>query len=137
MTRDRRKSRGVERRPHARRTNGPERRVKDRRIDSRIDLQLWVEEGTPNELCYRRVANLSPGGLKLDHGFPHRVGTQVRLRFRLPREDHLFDVSAVVVAASWVDGAPVTNLQFVDLSGDDHIRISRYIEMVDEPTVPS
>jgi len=117
------------RRPRRRaRPDTPERRLSDRRIDDRVRVSIWVDEEHGRERCLRRTADVSQGGMKLDLGLPRPVGTRMRLKFKLPSVDHTFDVVGEVVSASWTEEMPITNVRFVNLTGDEHILITKFIE---------
>ena len=51
----------------------------ERRNDPRIPLEMWVEETNNEERYFRRAANLSRGGLRLEHTIPLPIGTMVHL----------------------------------------------------------
>ena len=105
-----------------------ERRQSDRRFDDRVPVRIWVDEERGRERCLRRTADLSPGGLQLDLGLPRPVGSRMRLKFSLPGTPHAFDVVAEVVSSSWPEDRPITNVRFLNLSGEEHILLTRFIE---------
>jgi c-di-GMP-binding flagellar brake protein YcgR len=105
-----------------------ERRNTERRVDERIGLDLWIEQQAGPEMSYRHVGDLSAGGVRLDHGFSYPVGSRVKLRFALPGDPRQIEVAADVVAVSPEESRHHTSLRFVDLKGEDHIRITRFIE---------
>jgi len=115
-----------------RRTEGravsEERRRSERRLDDRVPVSIWVEEEHGRERCLRRTADLSQGGMQLDLGLPRPVGSRMHLRFTLPGETHVFELVAEVVSASWRDDRPITNVRFLDVSGDEHIQLTRFLE---------
>ncbi len=129
MGEDRRdQDRRAEAEPTADERRSEDRRQGERRLDDRVAVEIWFEEELGEEMSLRRTANLSPGGVQFDRGLPHPLGSKVRLCFSLPGEDYVFKLLAEVKAATWEDDRPLTNLEFLDLSGDDHIRISKFIE---------
>ena len=107
---------------------GAERRRSDRRLDDRVPVRIWVDEETGRERCLRRTADLSPGGLQLDLGLPRPVGSRMRLKFSLPGNEHIFDVVAEVVSASWSEERPITNVRFLNLSGEEHILLTEFVD---------
>lgn len=107
-----------------------ERRETDRRLDARVPVDMWITAERDEERSYSHSADLSPGGMAIDCGWPHPIGTQVTLRFMLPGTQYVFNVAAEVVGANWIEGRPVTNFRFSSLSGDEHILISKYLEKV-------
>lgn len=105
-----------------------ERRAGERRLDERANLDLWIEQEAGQEVSYRHVGDLSAGGVRLDHGFSYPVGSRVKLRFNLPDDPKQIEVSADVVAVSPEESRHYTSLRFIDLNGEDHIRITNFIE---------
>ncbi|MBI5510375.1 MAG: PilZ domain-containing protein [Deltaproteobacteria bacterium] len=105
-----------------------ERRRSDRRADDRVPVRIWVDEENGRELCMRRTADLSAGGMQLDLGLPRPVGSRMRLKFKLPDSDHRFDVVAEVVSGNWSQEKPITNVRFLSLTGDEQILIMRFLE---------
>lgn len=105
-----------------------ERRNAERRLDERISLDLWIEQEAGPEVSYRHVGDLSAGGVRLDHGFSYPVGSRVKLRFALPGDARQIEVAADVVAVSPEESRHYTSLRFVDLAGEDHVRITKFIE---------
>jgi len=122
MTKDRRQS--------EREQKPDERREDERRLEARVPVDMWITAERDQERSYSHSADLSPGGMAIDCGWPHPIGTQVTLRFMLPGTEYVFNIEGEVVGASWIEGRPVTNFRFVNLSGDEHILISRYLEKV-------
>jgi hypothetical protein len=103
------------------------RRVADRRMDERVTVQVWLaeEDDRPGTFC--RAADLSAGGMYVDLGLPQPAGTITRLVFTLPGDRQEVHVTAEVVPCDDRD-LYGTHLKFKDLSGEDHIRISRFLE---------
>jgi hypothetical protein len=106
----------------------------DRRLETRVDVDLWVDQQHASEKTYCRAVDISPGGLRFDLGLAHAVGTIVHLRFTLPGDTTPVEVKAEVVGAEWRGNRPVTHLRFVDLSGDNHVRITRFVENSSAPS---
>jgi hypothetical protein len=127
MSKDRRRS---ERRPESPATDQGDRRETERRLDARVPVDMWITAERDQERSYSHSADLSAGGMAIDCGWPHPIGTQVTLRFMLPGTEYEFNTEGEVVGASWVEGRPVTNLRFTNLSGDEHILISKYLEKI-------
>lgn len=105
-----------------------ERREGDRRLDDRVNIDLWLEHAHGDETSYRHVGDLSAGGVRLDQGFSYPVGTRVRLRFNLPNDPDVIEVSAEVMSITPEQDRHNTSLRFLDLKGEDHIRISSFID---------
>jgi c-di-GMP-binding flagellar brake protein YcgR len=104
-----------------------ERRRGERRGLRRIAVELWVRQEREREVCLCRAADLSIGGMQLDYGLPHPIGTQVKLRFSLPDVTPSIEVNAEVVAASWTGRTPITNLRFLDLGAEDRKRLREFL----------
>ena len=61
-----------------------ERRRTERRTDSRVSVDLWIETEEGEATYFQRAGNISAGGAYFTQTMPHPVGTEVRLRFSLP-----------------------------------------------------
>ena len=61
-----------------------ERRNSERRADTRVALELWMEELVGDDVYFRRTGNLSAGGVFFDSAIPHQLGTEMTLKFTLP-----------------------------------------------------
>jgi uncharacterized protein (TIGR02266 family) len=98
----------------------------DRRRETRVPVEMWVEEEADNAVYFQRSANLSSGGLYLENTVPHPVGTKVQLRFTLPGDQTVITTGAEIVKteASSVLGM---HLKFEGLSADASERIQRFI----------
>ena len=59
---------------------------KERRLERRVPIEMWVEEERGEDCYYQRSTNLSVGGIYLDGTIPHPKGTFVRIKFTLPGE---------------------------------------------------
>ena len=110
-----------------RHTRGAERRRQDRRATKRIEIALWAEQARGKEWVVRHVADLSPLGMRLDHGLPYPVGTRATLKFSLPNDPHRFEIEAEVLANQWNDKRPCSNVRFMDMNRSDARRLLAYI----------
>ena len=89
---------------------------------------MWVEESTDRELYFQRGANISEGGIFLEHTIPHPLGTVVSLRFLLPHESEPMRVQGEIVNVSDDGPGLGMGIKFVDLPDDDRQRISAFIQ---------
>ena len=100
----------------------------DRRSFPRVDLDLWIEQERGDETVFRLAGNLSAGGIFLEHGFTHAVGTRVKLRFFLGDDEDAVEVDAEVVAAVQTAETPnAASLSFVNLEGGVRERILTFL----------
>jgi hypothetical protein len=109
----------------------------DRRIDTRVPVDLWVKQEHEGEFSFSHTADLSPGGVKLDFGLPEPIGTVLALRFRLPGTEHEFNVKAEIVATGWQQDHPTTSLRFLEMTVDEYVIITRFVSdtsQSDQPT---
>lgn len=106
----------------------------DRRGFPRVEVDIWIEQHHGEEIVFRQAGNLSAGGIYLEHGFTHALGTRLKLRFDLA-DGGPVEVSAEVVAAQSYDDHPnAASLSFIDLSGVDRERILTFLnDRLDEP----
>jgi len=98
----------------------------DRRTQTRVPVEMWVEEEADNAVYFQRSANLSSGGLYLENTVPHPVGTKVRLRFTLPGDETPISTQAEIVKT---ESRLAMHLKFVDLPADASTRIERFIAL--------
>jgi uncharacterized protein (TIGR02266 family) len=99
----------------------------DRRQGTRIPVQMWVEERSPDGIYFQRSANLSAGGIFLEKTIPHPAGTVVNLEFTLPGESEALKVRAEIVNADTLDAGLGMGLRFVDLVPSQSTLIDRFI----------
>ncbi len=71
--------------------------TRERRQEKRIPVEMWVEERLGSETYFQRSANLSLGGIYLDHTIPHPPGTVVQLKFTLPGDSEPISVMGEIV----------------------------------------
>jgi uncharacterized protein (TIGR02266 family) len=105
-----------------------DRRVKERRAERRVPLDLWVEEEKGAELYFRRTGNVSLGGVFFEQSIPHAHGTRVRLRFALPAEGPPLQVAAEIVNTPVSKDGLGMGLRFVDLSDDDRKTLQAFLD---------
>jgi uncharacterized protein (TIGR02266 family) len=101
--------------------------VWERRTSQRLPVQLHVIETHEDSTYFQRTANLSSGGLYLEGTMPHPPGTRVRLRFALPGDEAMIEVTAEIMPAG-KDAELGMGVRFLDLSPKDRERIDRFIE---------
>jgi uncharacterized protein (TIGR02266 family) len=108
----------------------------DRRSNVRAVVKLQVERG---EQYLLRVplfvsANLSKGGMFLITRTPLKEGTDLNLRFSLPKEKKRIDVGAVVVwvreQADELNLPPGMGIRFVRINKDDQEHIANFVEQI-------
>ncbi len=104
-----------------------ERRATDRRDSERVTIDAWLEEQHDDEVSHRQAGDLSLGGIRIERGFSHPVGTRVQLRFALPGETEPLEVTAEVVAVLPHENRHQTSMKFVDLGEDERRRIRDFV----------
>jgi hypothetical protein len=92
------------------------------RADERRPVRMWVELTHEGCRYFHHSADLSLGGIFLDHTIPHPAGTVVQLRFTLPGEQEAIELQAQVVAAR--DDELGIHLHFLDPSSSVRARIA-------------
>lgn len=97
----------------------------DRRNDSRVTIDLWVEERTEDALYFQRATNLSPGGLFLERTLAHAPGTLVEIDLRFPGDSVPMRVKGEVVPSGSRELG--MGLRFVELSDAAKGRINDYL----------
>ena len=98
---------------------------RERRQGPRIPTQLWVEQTGPGGTYFNYTANLSTGGMYLDHTVPHPIGTIVQLEFKLPDDEAPIRVRAKIVSAP-TDTLGM-GLHFLDVPAPIAARIQAFI----------
>ena len=61
------------------RRSNERRQAIDRRVATRVPLELWMEEVSGDDVYFRRTGNVSVGGVYFDRAIPHPLGTIVTL----------------------------------------------------------
>ncbi|MEK7704814.1 MAG: PilZ domain-containing protein [Myxococcota bacterium] len=125
-----------DRRQNERRHNGQtdasnrreaERRREQRRSEPRIEVDLWAEQTDGDAVYFRRIANLSPGGVYFEQGIPSTVGSRIKVRFTLPGDAEPVEVLGIVTRAEWDPGHLAEGVQFDSMSAETRTRIERFI----------
>ena len=106
----------------------------ERRRSARIPVEMWVEEASDRELYFQRGANISEGGIYLEHTLPHPLGTEVSLRFVLPGDEEPIRVKGETVNVKEACPGLGMGIKFIDLSEDARTRIVAYVLRVTEGT---
>ncbi len=88
--------------------------ISERRHDIRLAIEMFVDESREGELYFQRTANLSRGGMYLEHTIPHPVGTVVQLAFKLPGDSETLRARAEIVNAATDLGSLGMGLKFID-----------------------
>jgi hypothetical protein len=100
-----------------------------RRRCPRIQTELWAEEQSGEGCYFRRVANLSEGGLFFDVAVPINAGAPVTLRLKLPGEVSNVEARGRVARV----GAGKTlgmGIAFTSFEGDGRQRVGEYVRTV-------
>ncbi len=106
-----------------------DRRDGERRRSPRVPIEMWVEESPrERETYFQRSANLSVGGIFLDHTVPHPLGTEVKLQFTLPGESEPVKVVGQIVGATPDDAAAGMSVKFISMSDEARAAIERWLE---------
>ena len=95
---------------------------KERRKSQRVDIELEIEYSDLENFCQDYARNLSLGGLFVETRQPLKVGSELKLAFRLPGYPNKILSSGRVVRATYPEDTTPTNrrpgmaIQFDDLS---------------------
>ena len=109
------------------RRSAGERRTVDRRSDTRVAVELWMEEVSGQDVLFRRTGNLGLGGVYFDKAIPHAVGTTVTLRFALPEEQEMIVARGEVVSAAGTSDGLGMGVKFIAIEGQGEARIGHFI----------
>ena len=88
---------------------------------------IWVDQNKGEEVTYQKTINVSAGGMLFDLGWPHPVGTAVKLTFSLPGDSEVFDVAGRILHADWEVDKPRIGVGFTRLSDHERRAINRFI----------
>jgi uncharacterized protein (TIGR02266 family) len=103
----------------------------ERRHETRIPIELWIEEESDGASYFQHSANLSRGGLFLDNSVPHPVGTSMQIRFTLPGDGAPIQTKAVIVQIE-AHGGFGMHLKFDGMATADVARIDNFIASAQE-----
>lgn len=95
----------------------------DKRKETRVPIDLWIEAERDGELYYQRAGNLSAGGAFFVQTIPLPMGTRVSLKFTLPGEAHGIACEGDIVSTKELG----MGVRFVGLTTADSHRIEKVI----------
>jgi PilZ domain len=95
----------------------------DKRRETRIPVELWIEAERDGELYYQRASNLSVGGAFFVQTIPLPIGTRVSLKFSLPSDPHEIACQGDIVSTKELG----MGVQFVELSLADRSKVEKLI----------
>jgi len=103
---------------------------KDRRKNSRINVQIWAEERQDNATYFHLLSNLSVGGFFIEKKLPFQVGTIVQLELQLPGSEEKLPIKGQVLN-NYKD--PHSNnlgagVRFIDVDIRTKKRIEKYLK---------
>lgn len=114
--------------PGKNRRKESERRGSERRENTRVSLELWMEEQVGDDVYFRRTGNLSAGGVYFDSAIPHQLGTEMTLKFTLPGCREMVVARAKVVSHSEKasDGLGM-GVKFISFEGNGKDKLKGYM----------
>lgn len=95
----------------------------EKRRETRIPVDLWIEAEREGELYYQRATNLSVGGAFFVQTIPLPLGTRVTLKFTLPGDSHEIACEGDIVSAKELG----MGVQFVSLAAADRTRLEKML----------
>ena len=98
----------------------------DRRTSARVTLDIPAALATGAALLPVFTLNIGSGGMAVRAAAPLSAGTQVGVRFTLPRSEHAIAAPARVVWSQAAQGA--LGLQFETVAAEDQIAIDEFVE---------
>lgn len=96
----------------------------EKRKETRIPVDLWIEAEREGELYYQRASNLSVGGAFFVQTIPLPLATRVSLKFTLPGDAREIACEGDIVSAKTLG----MGVQFVGMAPEDQARVERLIE---------
>jgi uncharacterized protein (TIGR02266 family) len=98
--------------------------TKEKRRETRVSVDLWIEAERDGELYYQRASNLSVGGAFFAQTIPLPLGTRVALKFTLPTETVEVACQGEIVTAKDFG----MGVAFVEMAADDRKRLEAIVE---------
>ena len=100
----------------------------ERRISTRLQVDMWVEGTTADGDCYfQRSGNVSVGGIYLDRAVPHQSGTRIMLKFSLPGGEEELKVLGEILSHHDSDGLGM-GVKFLDITDSQRKKIKNFID---------
>ncbi len=104
----------------------------DRRGSKRLDVELDIDLSTYGPYFLSKLKNISSGGAFIQTKELQSIGTEIKLRFRLPGEENLIEAKGKV---AWVytqpgktrPNASGIGVQFTDISEGARLRIQDFV----------
>jgi len=100
----------------------------ERRRSVRIPVEMWIQESRGRELYFQRAANLSKGGVFLEHTIPHPYGTLVDLEFSLPGSSERLRVRGRIVNLPGSGEGLGMGVEFIDVEPAVARAIAEFVE---------
>ena len=107
-----------------------ERRHGNRRSATRVNLELWMEEVSGDDVYFRRTGNVGEGGVFFDRAIPHSLGTMVTLKFALPGDREMVVARGEVVSAAGSRNGLGMGVRFLNIEGDGLERVREFIRRI-------
>jgi uncharacterized protein (TIGR02266 family) len=98
--------------------------TKEKRRETRVSVDLWIEAERDGELYYQRASNLSVGGAFFAQTIPLPLGTQVSLKFTLPTETVEVACRGEIVTAKDFG----MGVAFLEMTPADRTRLEAIVE---------
>ena len=99
----------------------------DKRKETRVPVDLWIEATRDGETYYQRALNLSVGGAYFAQTVPMPLGTRVTLTFTLPGESEEMSCQGEVVTTKEMG----MGVHFVELLPKERKRVEMAIERIE------
>ncbi len=96
----------------------------EKRKETRVPVELWIEVMRDGELYFQRTSNLSAGGAYFAQTIPLPTGTRVSLKFQLPGDAKEIECEGDIVSAKDFG----MGVQFAELQPGDRARIEALIK---------
>lgn len=111
-------------------SEGPQRRMGDRRDSPRINVRLWVRMVDAGGSFEEKVGDVGIGGAYFeDRHLP--VGKAVQLRFTLPGKADEIRCDGEILRISEQDGSFGAHVRFTEIPTDAELAIARFIDAME------
>ncbi len=106
---------------------------KEKRKETRVPVDLWIEATLGEEVYFQRASNLSVGGAYFTQTIPLPLGTKVGLKFTLPGDAQEIACTGQIVTAKELG----MGVHFLDLRDADRDKVEALIEKLEQLARPA
>ena len=107
-----------------------DRRQKERRVNERIPIKMWVRNIDGDADYFQQTGNLSSDGVYIFSPSPYSTGTVIDLEFQVPTTDYIVKCSGEILQYTEEDQLFGLSVKFLGLSKYDKQIIHKIVEEI-------